>query len=52
MLLSDNGSAFIASELKKYLDEQGAYSEEELSNHHDNLMRIIWIASFRMLEEM
>ena len=30
--------------LRKELKEYGAWTEEELSNHNDNLMRILWIA--------
>lgn len=32
-------------QLVKELSEYGAWSDEELSNHQDNLMRILWIAS-------
>lgn len=31
--------------LIKELTEYGAWSEEELSNHEENLKRILWIAS-------
>lgn len=29
--------------LKLELKEYGAWTDEELDNHHDNLMRILWI---------
>ncbi|MDR2005323.1 MAG: hypothetical protein LBQ74_20055 [Prevotella sp.] len=29
---------------RQELKEYGAWTEEELSNHNDNLMRILWIA--------
>lgn len=31
--------------LKKELKEYGAWDDSELSNHNDNLMRILWIAA-------
>jgi hypothetical protein len=32
-------------QLKKELHEYGAWSEEELNNHEDNLMRWLWISA-------
>jgi len=32
-------------QLRKELDEYGAWDNEELSNHQDNLERILWIAA-------
>lgn len=32
-------------QLVKELSEYGAWSDEELANHEDNLMRILWIAA-------
>jgi hypothetical protein len=31
-------------DLKRELQEYGAWTEEELNNHSDNLTRILWIA--------
>ena len=38
--------AIVASELK----ECGAWDSEELSNHADNLMRLLWIACADLVE--
>jgi hypothetical protein len=38
-------------QLVKELDEHGAWSEEELSNHDDNLLRILWIAATNIADE-
>lgn len=32
-------------QLKKELGEYGAWNEDELSNHQDNIERILWIAA-------
>ena len=37
----------IAEELKEY----GAWDEVELSNHEENLIRIVWIAGGDIIEE-
>lgn len=34
-----------ADKLAKELREYGAWDEEQLANHEDNLMRILWIAA-------
>lgn len=34
------------------LAEYGAWNSEELSNHQDNLMRLLWIACNDLKEEM
>ena len=38
--------AIVASELREY----GAWDSEELSNHADNLMRLLWIACADLVE--
>ena len=38
------------SKLKKELKEYGAWDEKELSNHDDNLKRILWIAAGNIQE--
>lgn len=38
-------------DLKKELSEYGAWSDEELSNHEDNLERILWIAAGNIVDE-
>lgn len=37
--------------LKEELDQYGAWNETELSNHQDNLERILWIAAGDIMEE-
>jgi hypothetical protein len=37
--------------LKRELKEYGAWDENELSNHDDNLTRILWIACGNIMEE-
>jgi len=39
-------------QLKKELYDYGAWSDEELNDHDDNLMRILWIASSNIQEEL
>lgn len=41
------GNEKIASELKEY----GAWDENELSDEHANMERILWIASGNLIEE-
>jgi hypothetical protein len=38
--------------LKKELSEYGAWNDEELSNHDENLDRILWIACGDILENI
>lgn len=38
-------------QLKKELREYGAWDENELSDHNNNLMRILWIAAGNIQEE-
>lgn len=38
-------------DLIRELDEYGAWTEEELKNHDDNLERILWIACHNIKEE-
>ena len=38
-------------QLRKELREYGAWNEKELSNHSDNLMRILWIAAGNIQDE-
>lgn len=38
--------------LKKELEEYGAWDDEELENHEENLMRILWIAAGNAQDEM
>lgn len=38
-------------QLKKELSEYGAWDDEKLSNHNDNLERILWIAAGNIVEE-
>jgi hypothetical protein len=40
------------SSLKKELEEYGAWSEEELSDHDMNLTRILWIACGDIADEL
>lgn len=37
--------------LKQELKEYGAWTNEELSNHNDNLMRILWISCCNINEK-
>lgn len=37
--------------LRRELKEYGAWNSEELSNHDDNLLRIIWIAAGNLRDE-
>ena len=37
--------------LRAELDECGAWDDEELANHDDNLERIVWLASNDVAEE-
>lgn len=37
--------------LQQELSEYGAWSEDELKNHEDNLIRILWIASANITDE-
>jgi len=39
------------SSLKTELSEYGAWTDEELDNHYENLERILWIAIFNIYEE-
>ena len=39
-------------QLIKELNEYGAWDEKELSNHTDNLERILWIASGNISDEI
>ena len=39
-------------QLKQELDEYGAWSEEELKSHADNLQRILWLAAGNLMDEM
>jgi hypothetical protein len=41
-----------AYSLRAELREYGAWNEEELSNHEDNLARILWIACGNIREEL
>lgn len=38
--------------LSAELDEYGRWSDEELTNHEDNLLRIIWIAAENIKDEL
>ena len=38
-------------QLRKELKEYGAWNEEELNNHEDNLMRWVWISAGDIAEE-
>ena len=38
--------------LIKELDQHGAWSSDELKNHKDNLMRILWIAANDIMEQI
>lgn len=38
------------AQLVKELSEYGAWSDQELSDHQDNLMRILWIAAGNILD--
>lgn len=37
-------------QLKKELNEFGAWNEDELNNHEDNLMRWVWISAVDIVE--
>lgn len=39
-------------QLRKELSEYGAWDEKELSNHNDNLKRILWIAAGNIQDGM
>ena len=38
-------------QLKKELDEFGAWNEDELNNHEDNLMRWVWISAGDIIDD-
>lgn len=38
-------------QLQNELKEYGAWSDEELKNHEDNLTRILWFACAQIVEE-
>ena len=38
--------------LRRELKEYGAWDSEQLSNHNDNLARILWIAAGNIQDEM
>ena len=40
-----------AEELKKELSEYGAWDDEQLSDHAENIQRILWIACGNIIEE-
>jgi hypothetical protein len=40
------------TQLIKELSQYGAWTEEELSNHYDNLMRIVWLAAGNIMDEV
>lgn len=41
-----------AETLRNELDEYGAWDDEQLANHDENLTRILWIACGDILEEI
>ena len=54
-----NNNEYVSNELEKInpdklkieLSEYGAWDDDELSNHYNNLERILWIAIFNIYEE-
>lgn len=40
-----------AEKLKTELKEYGAWTDEELEDHNENLDRILWIAIFNIIDE-
>ena len=49
-IIRDQLDALDPQTVAEYLREFGTWSDDDLANHHDNLMRVLWLACGDLVE--